>query len=143
MQERARRSCLKKAGTLPLPHRYVLRWYFLSRIMCGALDRMALRRTFPALWSFSDGIYKTQKNDWVKKSQKTDTDLPKLQDLRILNSAQPDSPKKLFNLKNKKNKSSKNKIKLNKKESLNWKVSNGLPSGRKMKAANRGLNRLL
>lgn len=35
---------------------YVLRWYFLSRIMCGALDRMALRSTFPALLSFSEGI---------------------------------------------------------------------------------------
>lgn len=39
---------------------YVFRWYFLSRIMWGALDRMALRRTFPALCSFSEGICRTQ-----------------------------------------------------------------------------------
>lgn len=44
---------------------YVLRWYFLSRIMCGALDRMALRRTFPALCSFSEGIYRTHQNTKV------------------------------------------------------------------------------
>ena len=34
---------------------YVFRWYFLSRIMWGALERMTLRRIFPARRIFSDG----------------------------------------------------------------------------------------
>lgn len=34
---------------------YVFRWYFLSRIMCGALERMALRRILPARRMFSEG----------------------------------------------------------------------------------------
>lgn len=52
------------------PYLYVLRWYFLSRIMCVALDRMALRRTFPALCSFSEGICRTHRSpehlsEWI------------------------------------------------------------------------------
>lgn len=34
---------------------YVFRWYFLSLIMCGALERMALRRILPARRMFSEG----------------------------------------------------------------------------------------
>lgn len=34
---------------------YVFRWYFLSRIMCGALETMALRRILPARRMFSEG----------------------------------------------------------------------------------------
>lgn len=36
---------------------YVFRWYFLSLIMWGARERMAIRRIFPALRIFSEGTW--------------------------------------------------------------------------------------
>lgn len=36
---------------------YVFRWYFLSLIMWGARERMAIRKIFPALRIFSEGTW--------------------------------------------------------------------------------------
>lgn len=47
-------SCFSTGKRVPA-NLYVFKWYFLSRIMWGALERMAFRRIFPAWRIFSEG----------------------------------------------------------------------------------------